>query len=518
MGIKSGTKKKRGAGLSAFKTMIVFWFLLATVTGVYFFSVYIHNDYKIADKEPAWQPDPIPEGAPLLPNLVGEQWTEKFRKELAEGKSGVPIEPIVVYKSDSDEPKGTVLSQHPQKDYEAKLDEDGVCRSVTITVSGDGLDNVYLGFSGYVPEQALGWLENCGVDPNDVKRSYSASDKIEEGKIIALTYGDGSPVAYGEVVSEKNGYVINISTTKTRTAVPELVGKTETEARRLLAEAMLNVGKVKRELSTKPINQVLSQSIAEGSAVNCGDSIDLVVSEQSDDQFAMPNLMGMDINTAEIALKTHSLNVGLIIKQEDYHYDENTVIGQSVRPGAPVSYGAKVDLTIAVGGKSDTNVNWDSALVFINLEKNSVVSHATLERLENECLEKTVLIGVREKYMWYLPVGAGIENTDKSLDMAVKFGEECDGYDEIEAALRAEGVSRKYRFVFSAAAAPEMENGVTLDLKLGEDFANKSVQLYRLDENGNMTTVTYGGAVADSLGYATFTVRSAESFAVKIVD
>ncbi len=510
-------KRKPNAGLSALKTTLVFWFLVATVLGVYFFADYIHNDYKI-EEAPRWEESSVSAGAPRLPDLVGKKWTESLRQSLLEGKSGVSVIPTVVYKPDSSAPHGTVVAQHPAANSEAVLDSDGVCRSVTVTVSGDGLNNRCIDFAGYVPEKVIAWLESCGVKAVDVKRSYALSETVVSGRVISLDYADGSAVPYGEVVSADSAYVLRISTTMMKTTVPLLVDCTETDARTALASAMLNVGKITTELSTKPTGTVLKQSSPEGTVLDCGAEVDLVISEQSTEQFAMPNLMGMDVATAELALQIRNLKVGSIIKQKDYHYDENAVIGQSIAPGAPVSVGTTVSLTIAVGGKSDTNVDWDGDLVFINLEANTVVSHATLDRIDTECVDKTVLIGVRESYMWFLPVGVSVKETSGAVDMKVLFDENCDNYDDIEDALRADGVSSRYRFVFSAPAAPSMGNGVKLEIKLGAYFANKKLELRRLDDKGELVPVDGSASTADGLGYASFTVASAESYAVVIVD
>lgn len=512
---KTGTKKKKnGAFSSALKTVLAFWFVVATIVGVYFFSVFIRDYYRegIAGEK---EESSVSENAAVLPDLLGRKWTETLRKNLAAGSRDFPLVPVVVYDPDSSSPDGVIVAQHPAAGAEALLDKDGVCRSFTVTVSGEKHDKKCKDFRGYTTEKLLLWLEECGVNRESVLLYYSVDKTVPLGKVISLTYSDRSNVPIGTLVTPDKSYALNISSVVNKTIVPSLVGLSEKDARAALSAARLNVGTVTVELSKAPTGQVLSQSIDHGETVECGTAVNIVISKEDNKLFALPSFTGLSKEEATAKALEYDLHI-IFQTQENYLYNDNTVISQSIEKDSLVSAGASVTLIVATGGKADTSVNWADSMVSVSLSESTFLSRPTLLRIIAECTGKTVLIGIREKYMWQLPSGVNFKAAGDGIDMEVLFDEDCADYDEIIDQYRDLGISR--RFVFSAPAAEYLNSGVRLELKLGGRFANKTLQLYHLDENGNFVAVEGSKIIADSLGYASFPINSTDSYAVVIIE
>ncbi|MFZ5824988.1 MAG: Stk1 family PASTA domain-containing Ser/Thr kinase [Bacillota bacterium] len=95
-----------------------------------------------------------------------------------------------------------------------------------------------------------------------------------EGQVIDMTPAAKTPVKVGSTVD----LVVSTGPLK----VPVIVGKTQEEATRLLAQAGLGVGNVERRPDRMPKDTVLSSSPTQGTPVARGQKVDLVVSLGSD--------------------------------------------------------------------------------------------------------------------------------------------------------------------------------------------------------------------------------------------
>lgn len=109
-----------------------------------------------------------------------------------------------------------------------------------------------------------------------VKHSFEASDEIEKDKVISIEPAENTEVAKGSTV---NIVISNGPDVKT-VAVPKVTGISESAARSSLEALKLAVGNVSHENSdTVEKGLVIRQSIAEGTEVNEGTSVDIVISD-----------------------------------------------------------------------------------------------------------------------------------------------------------------------------------------------------------------------------------------------
>ena len=126
--------------------------------------------------------------------------------------------------------------------------------------------------------------------------------------------------------------------------VPNLIGRDETEARRVLGSRGLRVGAAGRVESRVAAGRVLTQTPRAGSRVEPGTAIDLDIAEPV--QVATPNLVGHAEQAALRRLAAADLAVG-DVRREESRQPEGTVVSQT--PGANVRtrIGSAVDLVVA---------------------------------------------------------------------------------------------------------------------------------------------------------------------------
>ncbi|MCD8156492.1 MAG: Stk1 family PASTA domain-containing Ser/Thr kinase [Clostridiales bacterium] len=123
---------------------------------------------------------------------------------------------------------------------------------------------------GYTSDSAMAALEDKGLS---VVREFEYDSSVEAGKVIRQSPSAGSTAAEGDTVT------IYVSQGSETTKVPNVVGKTEADARAELADASLNVGSVTQDYSdTVAEGNVISQSVSSGKYVDMGTSVDLVIS------------------------------------------------------------------------------------------------------------------------------------------------------------------------------------------------------------------------------------------------
>jgi serine/threonine-protein kinase len=104
----------------------------------------------------------------------------------------------------------------------------------------------------------------------DEEREFS--DDVDQGRVISTTPPAEAEVHEGQVVT------VVVSRGAEEVEVPRLVGQTRDEARDLLTEVGLRLGRVTQEASSEPAGTVLRSNPAEGVSVERGTQVDIVLS------------------------------------------------------------------------------------------------------------------------------------------------------------------------------------------------------------------------------------------------
>jgi len=182
------------------------------------------------------------------------------------------------------------------------------------------------------PAKAL--LESKGLQLGVV--TEAASDK-PLNTIFAQTPGIDAEVDTGSQVN------VTVSTGVAKTTVPALKGLSLDEASRLLSEAQLKLGKRSEKTSTRPAGTVLDSDPAEGTNVDTGTAVNLVVSSGA---VSVPDVTGASQTDATNTLKGAGFKV-LVVKSKTNDVAPGTVFSQSPKAGTSAPLGSTVTITIA---------------------------------------------------------------------------------------------------------------------------------------------------------------------------
>ena len=190
---------------------------------------------------------------------------------------------------------------------------------------------------GMTKEQATKALHEADLNPV-FDEIYS--DTVDEGKVAKISPSLGSEV---EIGSDVKLFISKGPETKT-VDVPNLLGKSESAAKQLLASANLSVGSITEDYSDEyDEGEVMSQSPGRGQTVEEKTSVDFVVSKgKKDETIPVPEIIGMSEADAIARIESEGLSY-----RTDRVYSNSTSAGlvDDVYPAA----GTKADKGIDGG-------------------------------------------------------------------------------------------------------------------------------------------------------------------------
>ena len=186
---------------------------------------------------------------------------------------------------------------------------------------------------GRTQEEAQSAITRAGLVWGTPTRAYS--DTVVSGSVISCKPPTGTAIPVGQAVTAV------ISRGVEQKTVPDVVGRTEQEARTAITGAGLTVGAVTNDYSpTVESGKVISSDPAAGASGHFyGDSVSIVVSKGSE-MVTVPDVSSMKQDEAVAALKA----AGLVVKIERVFgipfissLSTNPAAGTSVRRGSTVT-------------------------------------------------------------------------------------------------------------------------------------------------------------------------------------
>ena len=170
-------------------------------------------------------------------------------------------------------PKGSVIVQKPMTGEMVKTG-----RRVYIFISGGEPYVSVPILKGRSLNQAKLALERVGLKVGNVSEIPSENPK---GVIFDQQFANGTSIRKGESV----GITISIGVVaEGDITVPDLIGKSLTEAEKLLADSTLKVGKINYQSSFSLLpNTILDQYPSKGNKVNKGTVVDLFVTKSGNE-------------------------------------------------------------------------------------------------------------------------------------------------------------------------------------------------------------------------------------------
>ncbi|HML38444.1 MAG TPA: Stk1 family PASTA domain-containing Ser/Thr kinase [Bacillota bacterium] len=200
--------------------------------------------------------------------------------------------------------------------------------------------------------------------PNLLGKTVEEATSELKGLNLKLEVEDqisSSEYEKGEIVSQdpnaemtvKEGYTVTVNVSKGKAkegTVPNVVNKTQKDAKFVLESYGYELGRVDLENSDMPKDVVIRQDPADGTEAAAGTKVNIVVSlGRAVEQVSMPNIMGKDVSSARSELEKAGLSIASVGYDMSTAYDINTVMWQQYEPGTMVDKGTGVNIKISTG-------------------------------------------------------------------------------------------------------------------------------------------------------------------------
>lgn len=177
---------------------------------------------------------------------------------------------------------------------------------------------------------------------------YEFSDEYKQDEIMAQDPEKGEKVAKGDTVT------VDISKGGEKGVVPNLIGKSENDAKKMIEEYGFKVGTVKEKENSKEKGTVIEQDPAAGSEGKQGDIINITVSDGSGKEMGtVPNVIGMSEANARKAIENAGFKVGKVTEGVSASYGNGQVMWQEYNGGTSLEKGESIDIKIS-GGQTST--------------------------------------------------------------------------------------------------------------------------------------------------------------------
>lgn len=263
-----------------------------------------------------------------VPNVVSLTQADAEKALHAAG-----LEPGTITKQASDTvPAGQVISQNPA--------------ALTTVNAGSAVDLVIS--SGKAQPKDVKMPDLTGMSQADAEKALADvglvgvatapehSDKAKPGTVFKQS------VPAGQTVTEGTRVTFTVALAPASVTVPNVVGKTQDQAKKALTDAQLGFDFTTAHSDTVPEGQVISQSIAAGKQVNAGTTVSVVISlgKTPVDNVKVPNVVTYSWSDAEKALES----AGLVA-----HYTgdpSGVVTAQDIAAGTMVAPGTIVTVTL----------------------------------------------------------------------------------------------------------------------------------------------------------------------------
>ncbi len=202
-----------------------------------------------------------------------------------------------------------------------------------------------------------GYLVYCGTQSGTYSACYDVG-KVTGYQITGVKGGTTYYIALAAYDTSQNDSALSAEksvtvpvTTQTAT-VPNVVGKTQTNAASTLTSAGLVAGTITQAYSsTVASGVVISQSPASGTSVTSGSAVNMTVSRgpQPVTTKTVPYVVGMTQANASSAITSAGLTVGTITRSYSRTVKSGIVISQSPASGTKAASGTAVKLTVSRG-------------------------------------------------------------------------------------------------------------------------------------------------------------------------
>lgn len=182
------------------------------------------------------------------------------------------------------------------------------------------------------------------------KATYKESTEYEKDYIVSQDIEGNTEVPSGTVLNlvVSSGKVVGAT-------VPDVVGKSEAEAKVILEAEGFKMQKQLQESDSVEKGNVISQNPLGATTAAQGSDVTVVISSGTNvEQISMPDLTGKTEEEAKVVIEEEGLVIGTVSEEDSDTVDKGKVISQSPPAGGNVDKGTTVDLKISLGKKIKT--------------------------------------------------------------------------------------------------------------------------------------------------------------------
>ena len=203
-------------------------------------------------------------------------------------------------------------------------------------------------FRGMTIEEAEDKAEDLGIEVKIGK--YEFSTEYEQEQIMDQDPNHGEMVAKGDTVT------VDISKGGERGVIPNLIGKSEEDAKKMIEDYGFELGTVKEKESHEEKGTVIEQDPSAGSEGKQGDTINITISDGSGKEMGeVPYVLGMSEDEARAAIEEAGFKVGDVSEGVSSAYDNGQVMWQEYNSGTSLEKGTVIDIKIS-GGQTSTQM------------------------------------------------------------------------------------------------------------------------------------------------------------------
>lgn len=300
-----------------------------------------------------------------MPNVVGLS-KEEARQEIENAKLKFEVEKEEYNK---DVPEGFVISQDPT--YMERFNKVKQGSTVKVVISKGQEKTTVPKVVGMEKDKAIKALEDAKLKVEVVEET---SKKVQEGYVISQETDPDTEAFAGDTV------IIHVSTGVEKATVPDVIGKTQSEAKSMLEAQGFVVSVVTSEDSSKASGVVLKQSLDSGKSVEKGSSITITVNSYEESKTMTININVKSITggyieessgentTGNTVAKTVSITLksGNTTLYSDSGVDKNTT-----NKSTTISGKGSMDLTLTI---TDSNGGSWTRTKTVNFNNDSSVS------------------------------------------------------------------------------------------------------------------------------------------------
>lgn len=204
---------------------------------------------------------------------------------------------------------------------------------------------------GMTLDEATEILNDLGLG---IKESYEYSDTFEKDTIMQ------QDIVEGDEVEKNTTVLVVVSEGPEGIEVPTVKGLEEDRAKNMLEDNGLVVKREYEYDDTVKTGCVISCTPAEGTNVQKGDTVTLIVSRGKEViEVTVPDIRNLNETDARAKLSAVGLNVGTVSEANSESVTEGRVISQNVAGGTTVEKGTAVDFVLSLGPEDVPEVTYE---------------------------------------------------------------------------------------------------------------------------------------------------------------